>query len=70
MGHYFKVSNEFLSDESSKVIIQELIQEEIKKYPGRKMVGDIQIGYDGGDEFTKPDFMLNIQTVLFYTEKA
>jgi hypothetical protein len=70
MGHYFKVSNEILNEGNSKQIIQDLINEGIKKYPGRKIVGEIHIGVSGGDEFTKPDFILNIQTVVFYTEKA
>jgi len=70
MGHYFKVSNELLNDENGKIWIDELIKEELAKYPDRKMVGEIKIGYDGGSEWTPPDFVLNMQTVIFYTEKA
>jgi len=59
----FKVSNELLRDkEQFKILINEVFKN--TKPPKGYKLDSFEIGMAGGDEFTQPDFVLNLFTVL------
>jgi len=61
----FKISDELSNHPDFDEQVRKLIYENM---PDGKHMVDFVIGYDGGDEFTLPDFLRGMKTVLVTIE--